>query len=85
MNVYDSVDEEGRPHSRKKFLYSKLKGSNYVKVEYGWNDQWVNKDFCGYDTYNSVNFIKKSDNDEYQSLYEVTISEYNYFMTYLVI
>ena len=79
LNVYDSVDEEGRPHSRKKFLYSKLKGSNYVKVEYGWNDQWVNKDFCGYDTYNSVNFIKKSDNDEYQSLYEVTISEYNDF------
>ena len=77
LNVYDSVDEEGRPYGKRKFLYSKLKGSNYAKVEYGWNDHWVNKDFCGYDTYNSVNFIKKSDNDEYQSLYKVAISEYN--------
>ncbi len=78
LNVYDSVDEEGRPHGRKKFLYSKLRDSNYVKVEYGWNDQWVNKEFCGYDTYNSVNFIKKSDiDDEYQTLYEVTNSEYS--------
>jgi hypothetical protein len=77
LSVYDSV-ENGRPRSGRKFLYSKLSGSNYVKVEYGWNDQWVNKDFCGYDAYNNINFIKKSDTEkEYKLLYKVTSDEYN--------
>jgi len=77
LTVYDSV-ENGRPNGRRKFLYSKLKGSKYVIVEYGYNDQWVNKDFCSYDAYKNCNFIKSDDiEEEYQSLYKVTIDEYN--------
>jgi hypothetical protein len=77
LNVYDSV-ENGKPNGSRKFLYSKVRGSKYVRVEYKWYDQWINKDFCGYDAYNNINFIKKDDiEEEYKLLYKVTSDEYN--------
>ena len=77
INVYDDV-KDGRPFGLKKFLRSKLDNSNYLNVEIGYQDYWVNSKLCLYDTYNSMYIIKTDKVDiEYTILYLIDSVEFN--------
>jgi hypothetical protein len=79
ITVYDDIDTKfGRPFGPKKFLRSKLDNSNYLKVEIGYDDYWVNSKLCLYDTYNSNNIIKTDRfENEYTTLYLIDSVEFN--------
>lgn len=77
ITVYDNV-KDGRPSDPKKFLRSKLDNSNYLNVEIGFNDYWVNSKFCLWDAYNGNNIIKTDRlDDEYITLYMIDSDEFN--------
>ena len=80
ITVYDNVDFKfGRPSDPKKFLRSKLDNSNYLNVEIGFNDYWVNSKFCLWDAYNGNNIIKTDRlDDEYITLYMIDSDEFNH-------
>ena len=80
ITVYDDVDTKfGRPLGPKKFLRSKLDNSNYLKVEIGFDDYWINSKLCLYDTYNSMNIVKKDGlENEYTALYLIDRDEFNH-------
>jgi hypothetical protein len=63
VEVYDEVIN-GHLNKPKKFLRSKLSGSEYQKVEIGYSYKWVNKKYVFYDAVNHECVIQDDDFEE---------------------
>lgn len=71
INVFDEI-KNNRPHNPKKYLRSKITGSDYERVEVGYNSIYLKRSLLGYDCFNSEYKAITTDlYDGYAKLYRI--------------
>lgn len=71
IKVYDEYDSE-KLSGKKNFLSTLISGSDYVRIERGWRNYYVNKKIASYDVYRSEWILMDEDfNSYYTNLYKI--------------